>query len=37
MAITEEKSSEQFPYQEYEMLLKTFGSVTADHAMDYLA
>lgn len=38
MTITEEKSSEEFAsYQERDMLLKTFGSVTAHHAIDYLA
>lgn len=38
MTITEEKSSEEFAsYQERDMLLKTFGSVTADHTIDYLA
>lgn len=38
MSITEGKSSEDFAsYQERKVLLKTFGSVIADHAIDYLA
>lgn len=38
MSITEGKSSEDFAsYQEREVLLKTFGSVIADHVIDYFA
>lgn len=38
MIITEEESSEEFAsYQEREVLLKTFGSLIADHAIDYFA